>query len=161
MPNMFPKEMEGCLDWEVLEKLRLTKSRMRLTGEVDALFFYQLILPICNMKFSGIKDDPRISYYYDIECHTNANKFASGMGGSYGHTWNPTNSKELTNFDGILVRDGVLGGSQGALYRRWERNGPCFAEDIASTMTLTRFGELKRSIKLCNNDRAPKRGEGE
>ena len=158
--NMFPKEMEGCLDAVILEKMGLTKQRMGLTGEVDALFFLQLILPMCNPQLSGIKDDPRKSYYHVVEQHTNATKLNSGMGVSYGHQWNLTNSKELTNFDGILVRDGVLGGSQGALHRRWEVGGPCYSKDIANVMTLTRFGELKRSIKLCNNDAVPKRGEG-
>ena len=157
MGNMFPEGTEGCLDANVLKKLGLTKSRMQST---DALFFLQLILPICNTEFSGVKDDPRISYYHDVETHTNSTKFASGMGGSYGHNWTPTTSKELVTFDGVLVRDGVLGGTQGALHRRWDKLGPCYSPEIARMMTLTRFGELKRNIKLCNNDKAPKKGEG-
>jgi hypothetical protein len=28
-------------------------------------------------------------------------------------------------------------------------------------MTITRYGELKRNLKLCNNDVCPKRGEPE
>ena len=155
--NMFPEGTEGSLDPNILKKLGLTKSRMEST---DALFFLQLILPICNPKLSGIEGDPRISYYHDVETHTNSTKFASGMGASYGHNWTPTTAKELVNFDGVLVRDGVLGGTQGALHRRWDRLGPCYSAEIARVMTLTRFGEIKRSIKLCNNDQCPKKGEG-
>ena len=158
--NMFPKETLGCLDADVLAKLGLNKVRMGITGETDALFFYQLILPICSPQFSGIKDDPRKSYYHEVERFTNGSKSYSGMGGSYGHSWNSVDLKELTNFDGILIRDGVLGGSQGALHRRWEKDGPCFAQEIARIMTLARFCEIKRSLKLCNNHEAPKKGQG-
>ena len=158
--NMFPKEMEGSLDAAILENMGLTKERMGLTGKVvDALFFYQLILPMCNPLNSGIKDDPRKSYYFDVEMHTNASKYNSGQGVSYGHEWNCTSMKELVHFDGVLVRDGVLGGTQGAFHRRWQADGPCYSKHIAKSMTLTRFGELKRSMKLCNNDKCPKRGE--
>ena len=154
--NMFPEEMDGCLDADVLKKLGLNKRRMH---DTDALFFLQLILPICNPAKSGIEDDPRISYYHDVETHTNSTKFATGLGGSYGHNWTPTTTKELINFDGVLVRDGVLGGTQGALHCRWDKIGPCYSPDIVRVMTLTRFGELKRSIKLCNNYQCPKRGQ--
>jgi hypothetical protein len=43
--NLFPKEMEGHLDADILHKLKLTKKeRMQ---ECDALFFFQFItLPI-------------------------------------------------------------------------------------------------------------------
>ncbi len=159
--NMFPKEMEGSLDGNILVKLGLNETRMGKTTETDALFFYQLILPICNPQFSGVKDDPRMSYYHDVERFTNGAKYDSGMGASYGHNWNPVNLKELTNWDGILVRDGVLGGTQGAIHRRWEKDGPCFAPEIANVMTLSRHGDIKRSLKLCNNHEAPKRGQGE
>ena len=159
--NMFPEEMKGCLDADVLAKLGLNEKRMGKTGEdTDALFFYQLILPICRPAFSGVQNDPRKSYYHDVEGFTNSYKYASGMGGSYGHTWKAVNLKELTIFDGILVRDGVLGGSRGAIHRRWEVDGPCYDSAIAKAMTLARFGEIKRSLKLCNNYDAPKRGQG-
>ena len=118
---MFPKEMEGCLDGDILAKLSLNEKRIGTkTGDTDALFFCQLILPTCNLKFSGTKDDPRISYYHQVEGCTNSSKHHSSVGGSCGHSWNPVDLKELTNFDGILIRDGVLGSSQGVLYRRWE-----------------------------------------
>jgi hypothetical protein len=54
--NMFPKEMDGSLDPVVLQKLGLTKERMQ---KGDALFFYQLLLPICDPSRSGVQDDPR------------------------------------------------------------------------------------------------------
>ena len=159
--NMFPKETEGSLDANMLTKLGLDEDRMgKNVNDVDSLFFLQLILPICCPEYSGIKGDPRISYYHDVERHTNGSKYHTGLGGSYGHSWKAVSLQELTVFDGILVRDGVLGGTQGALHRRWDKQGPCYDSVIASAMTLTRFGEIKRSLKLCNNLEAPKRGQG-
>ena len=160
--NMFPDDMKGCLDADILTKLGLNEKRMGKTAdqETDALFFHQLILPICNPEKLGIPNDPRKAYYSEVERFTNGSKSWSGSGGSYVHSWKNVNLKELTNFDGILVRDGVLGGSQGAQHRRWEVNGPCYDPSIANVMTLARFGEIKRSLKLCNNYEAPKRGQG-
>ena len=160
--NMFPDDTKGCLDADILTKLGLNEKRMGKTDdqETDALFFHQLILPICDPKKSGIANDPRTAYYSEVENFTNGSKAWSGSGGSYGHAWKNVNLKELTIFDGILVRDGVLGGSQGAIHRRWEVDGPCYDPLIANAMTLARFGQIKRSLKLCNNYAAPKRGQG-
>ena len=155
--NLFPKEMDGKLCAKTLKKLGLTASKMH---DIDALFFLQLILPICNPSWSGIVNDPRTSYYHDVSCFTNQYKYSTGTGASYGHTWNAVTVKELVIFDGILVRDGVLGGSQGAIYRRWDRNSVCYDPEIASAMSYTRFCEIKRNKKLCNNDKVPQRGQG-
>jgi hypothetical protein len=46
----------------------LTKLRML---ECNALFFYQLILPIVNPAMSGIDGDTRIGYYKDVARNTN------------------------------------------------------------------------------------------
>ena len=43
-----------------------------------------------------------------------------GLGGSYGHEFKSISIPELVHFDGTLIRDGVRGGSGGALYRRWQ-----------------------------------------
>lgn len=94
-----------------------------------------------------------------MERFTNMSKVESGFGGSYGRVWKPTSAAKLLHFDGILVQDGVLGGSSGALHRRWELGGTCYNNDIATTMTMTRFRQLKASMKLCHNSSCPKRGE--
>ena len=64
---------------------------------------------------------------------------------------------EVFQFNGILVRDGILGGSNGALYERWNPNSPMYSPEIAQSMTLTGFFEIKRNIKLCKNDAAKSR----
>ena len=154
--NLFPDETKGYLDADILRELGLTKEVME---SVDALFFFQLLLPLCDPAQSGVEDDPRIAYYTDVEGFTNASKCLSGTGVSYGHTWTQTNACELLQHDAILIYDGVLGGSKGALYRRWDPDSCLYNKDIANAMTLTRFGELKRNKKLCLNQAAPKRDQ--
>ena len=80
---------------------------------------------MCDPQQSGIENDRRTSYYFDVEKYTNMSKAESGVGGSYGHSWKPTTAAEMIRFDGILIKDGVLGGTDGALYHRWDRYGPC------------------------------------
>jgi len=53
----------------------------------------------------------------------------------------------------------VLGGSDGVLYRRWDKRCITFSKEISCSMTLTRYAELKRHIKLCVNGLATRRGE--
>ena len=154
--NLFPEEMKGSLDVDILRKLGLTQKVMQ---EVDALFFFQLLLPFCDPSKSGLVDDPRRPYYTEVERFTNASKYLSGSGGSYGHTWEETTAAELLRHDAVLIFDGVLGGSNGALYRRWDEYNCMYSPDIAKSMTMTRYGELKRNKKLCINEATPKRGE--
>ena len=65
---------------------------------------------------------------------------------------------ELVNFDGILVKDGVKGGSDGAIYRRWQ-NSEDMDGTIIDAMTYRRFLQIKQTMKLCDNQTCPKRGE--
>ncbi len=69
---------------------------------------------------------------------------------------------ELVQFNGVLFHDRSLGGSNGAIYQRWDPKNDNYLEKIRNAMTIvTRYGELKRNLKLCNNDACPKRGEQE
>ena len=61
--------------------------------------------------------------------------------------------------DGVVVRDGVRGGSNGALYRRWLSNGSDYDETISVAQTHCRWLQIKRVKKFCNNDTCPKQGE--
>ena len=68
--NLFPQSRKGALDSEALEKLGLTKERMH---NRDALFWYQLLLPIHDTVRTGIEEDPRSSFYSDVEGYTRPN----------------------------------------------------------------------------------------
>lgn len=153
----FPKEREGCLDQGLLKKMDLTPARMQ---EGDALFFRQLLLPMCDPRKSGIEGDPRTAYYTDKERFTNLYATRDlGLGGSYGHPWSSATAAELVRWDGVIARDAALGSSRGALYRRFEQGCSKFDELTYNALTNTRFLQLKRTQKLCDNASAPQRGE--
>ena len=153
--NLFPSTRKGQLDAELLKTMGLTKERMT-TG--DALFFHQLLLPICDPKRSGIKEDNRKPFYSEVERLSNIYAFSIGLGGSYGHAFKTITLDELVRFDGVVVRDGVRGGSNGALYRRWMENCADHDDEIDQSMRHGRWLQIKRVVKLCNNQAAPKRG---
>jgi hypothetical protein len=60
------------LDVTFLKKMGLSKQMML---ECNALFFYQLILPIVDPAMSGIDGDSRMGYYKDIARNTNMYAF--------------------------------------------------------------------------------------
>ena len=66
---------------------------------------------------------------------------------------------ELVQFNGILVRDDVLGKSNGALYERWNPNSPMYSPKFSQAMTLTRFVEIKRNINMSNKYAAKSRDQ--
>ena len=116
--SMFPKEMDGCLDAGILRSLGLNKARMT---NYDAAFFFQLILPFYHPDKSGVENDPRLPIFVEEERFTNMSKYESGKGGSYGHTWTATMTKELVNFHGIVIYEGVLGSTQYVIHRCWQK----------------------------------------
>lgn len=155
--NVFPEERKGNLDYQLLHKMGLSKKRLLMH---DPLFFYQLLLPICRIDKSDIQDDPRKPYYSDVAIFTQKYAFELGLGGSYGHEFKQVLVPEMLQFDGILMRDGVLGGSvDGGIHRRWKKESSCYDSLIANTMSHTRFLQLKRTLKLNDNSKAKKAKE--
>ena len=133
-------------------------------GAPDALFFEQLLLPIHDTKRTGIEGgDPRLPFYYN--CAKWSNTYASkelDMGNGYGHSFKNVTIDELVKWDGVILIDGVLGGSHGAILRRFDssrEDNLCFSKDISEAFSKTRFLEVKRVIKLCDNSDIPKRGQ--
>ena len=112
--NLFPDDSRGCLDIKVLKKLGLNSQVMKTN---DFLFFYQLILPICDTEKSGVKKDGRLSYYSKVEEWSNLYAYQIGLGGSYGHEFKSVSIKEILKHDGCIVRGRVRGGSSGTIYR--------------------------------------------
>ena len=56
------------MDVDYLKKMGLTKKRML---DCDALFFYQLLLPIDHPAMSGIDEDPCMRFYEEVARNTN------------------------------------------------------------------------------------------
>ena len=73
----------------------LTDKRMK---NEDALFFTQLVIPICDPAKSGIKGDPRKPYYTKVASYTNsyAND-VKGWNGAYSQEFRTTVPEEHVN----------------------------------------------------------------
>ena len=166
--NLFPSCRKGSLDGDVLAMLGLTKERMlnNKDNAPDAFFFWQLLFPIHDIanNGSGIDDDPRKGHCPHVtECtEVYAITELKLRGSGRGHRFKETSPQEMVRWDGVLVFDGALGGSNGAILRRFDRRRPdnsSFNKLIADSMTPTRWLETKRAIKLNNNLTATRKGD--
>ena len=134
LDNFFPEERKGCLDAEKLQKLGLTKQRMK---DNDALFFY-LLFPICNPKISGLEGDERMGFFQDVNRFTNLCALRDlRLGGNYGHPCTQTVPKDIVHFFGVNLRAGALGLNKN-LHLRWDRTDPCHDIDIIQCMLYER-----------------------
>ena len=130
--NMFPDTRKAQLDAELLKKMGPTEVCMK--GR-DALFFYQLLFPICDPKHSGNKDDSRCDYYESVSTHTNVNAAGVVKLGTRGHYFKQTNAEELVNWDGIVARNN--NNNLGSCWMMEKSN--YFDEIIADTMSYCRW----------------------
>ena len=128
-------------------------------GFPDSLFFFQLLLPLCDPKHSGIPSDPRKPYYTEVTKFSNHYKHQTGIGSTYGHEIPEAVMPEFVPWDGCIVRDGVRGGGDGSLYRRWDTGTAAFDPLVRDAMSLHRWNQLKRIFKLNNNDIAKQKCE--
>eukprot|EP00957_Ditylum_brightwellii_P042035 3183550-Ditylum_brightwellii.AAC.1 len=60
---------------------------------------------------------------------------------------------------GIILHDGVRGGSNGAIYRWWQEEGSGYDVHIDEAMSHHCHLQIKWCVKLNNNETTPKRGE--
>jgi hypothetical protein len=161
--NLFPESRKGSLDKDLLIKLGLTPDRMKDDSDrPDALFFYQLLLPICDPAQSGVVNDPRKGFYTEVAVMSNSYAITDcRIGPDYGHSFGLTHAAELLRWDGVTVMDGVRGGSKGAILRRFDCNkeNTAYCPHITRAFTKQRWLMLKRVYKLCYNDKAKKKGE--
>jgi hypothetical protein len=108
---------------------------------------------------SGINADPWKAFHIKVETFSNLYAIQIGLGGSYGHWFKNMVLDELVWFDGVVIHDGVRGGSNGAVHRQWM---DCADSDmlVQKSMMHTWWLQIKeRVMKLNNNQASPKRGE--
>ena len=152
---MFPDDRAGKLDAFMLELMGLTKERME--GK-DALFFLNLLLPLVDPKTSGVMGDQRLPFFTQVVQWSNMYALQIGLGGPMKHKYKLLELYEIVRYFGVVLRDGALGGSHGDIHRRW-REGPAQDDDICMSIYHSRWLQIKRVIKLCDNNFAKKRGE--
>ena len=113
---------------------------------------------MCNPSRSGILYDPRLPFYSEVEKFLQLYAIQIDLGGAYGHSFKNLKIDELVHFDGVVVRDGVRGGSNGGIHRRWMYGADLYSF-VSASIPHSRWLAVKRVITLCNNDTAPKRVE--
>jgi hypothetical protein len=140
----------------------MTPERVK---EPDALFFLQLVAPICDVEGgkSSIPDDHWKNFFVP---HTKwTNKYIHDMYSNnqigIGHSINNFTVAELVRWWGIVGLDGVLGGTHHRMERRWKLGTVSYNPLIASAMPFSRFQQGKWSIKLCDNKTAHPRGHAQ
>ena len=147
--NIFPQDRKGSLDADKLRYYSLSKTRME---QGDALFFYQLLLPLHlpeRMQEKGF-DDTRKNFYNEVLLHTNQYHVAKYSGG-YLPLPKTIAFEELLKFDGILYLHSALG-SKHDIRKRWMKQSNFYQSSIAtSKVSWSRWCEIKGNMKLCDN----------
>ena len=140
--NLFPKDGQLLLDGYYLRKMGLTKQRML---ECDALFFYQLLLPIVDCSVSGMEGDPRMGFYEEVAKCTNL--YAIGIkdrGGTRGHHFRSCTAEELVIWDGIVCRN-----QSNNIAESWMINqSNTYDREISEAMHFRRWLDIKSCLKL-------------
>lgn len=110
--------------------------------EGDALWFFQLILPIVDSKDFGIEGDEQKHYYTEVERWSNIFGYKKGLGSEYGHVYHPVRVSEHVHFDGAVFCDGVLGGSNRNINHHWQ-HGCCCDQEICNSINYSSFLVIK------------------
>jgi len=145
--NLKPSSRQGCLDVDVLRKHGLTADRVAN----DPLWFFQMLFPFCQPSSSTITDDNRMPFFTQVAWYTHIYAAEKGASLGFGHKWVPPDVADLVRWVGIPIRHGSLDGKPGTLSCRFKKTDPRYDECIANVMTLSRFLQLKRYMKLNNN----------
>ncbi len=112
--------------------------------QCNALFFYQLLLPIVDPAVSEIDGDTRMGYYKDVTRNTNMYAFGvKNRGGTRGHVFHPTTAEELLVWDGIVCRN-----INANIAESWMMNqSNMFDQEIMEGMHFRRWIDIKACLK--------------
>eukprot|EP00957_Ditylum_brightwellii_P054593 4136687-Ditylum_brightwellii.AAC.1 len=102
---------------------------------------------MCDTSKSGIRNDPRKSYYSKAEKYTNIYAAQLGLGGAYLKKFKHIKIEELMQWDGIILHDGVRGGSNGVIHRWWQEEGSDHDVHINEAMSHHCYLQIKWCVK--------------
>ena len=74
---------------------------------------------MCSVRKSVIRKTPWKDLYSGIDNWSNIYTYQLCLGGAYTNIFYHISICELVQWDGGLIRDGVRGGSNGAMYMSW------------------------------------------
>ena len=132
LKNLFPFDCKGLLVREVLKSLVFLEK----IEDVDAIFFYQLLLLIYTPQKSGIDGNHCQGYYEEVtklnSLYVLLNKLDNC---AYGHYMKLFELLKLVYLDVAVFQNDVLGESIGALANRWLKGAATFDSIIVNTIT--------------------------
>ena len=140
------------LDAELLTRQGMTSARVI---EGDALFFFQLLAPMCDVEGgkSGIHNDRRRNFFVPHARWTNT--YMTQMNPDnligYGHELKHFSVMDLVRWWGVVLMDGVRGGSHHVIELQWNLGRKAYDADIAIAMSFERWKQGKWNVKFCNN----------
>jgi hypothetical protein len=101
---------------------------------------------------SGVASDSRMAFYSIVLRWSNTYAHMHfNTDATVGHHFNNLTLQELVRFDGIVIRNGVLGGHV-SFHLRWDKSDFCYDATIANAMQYHRFLQIKAAYKLCINE---------
>ena len=86
------------------------------------------MLPLCDTPFSGVQERKRVFNYSKVEKLSNIYAYQICFGGSYRLGFKPVKLNETVYHYGLIVRDGVRGGTSSSIYRRWNMGAEYYNE---------------------------------
>ena len=72
--------------------------------ENDDLFLYQLLIPMCSFRKSGIRKDPQKDFYSEVEKWSNIYESQLSLGESDSRNSEKISIGELVQWGGFLIR---------------------------------------------------------
>ena len=100
------------------------------------------MLPLCDTSFSGIQECKRVYYYSEVEKLSNIFAYLICFGGSYRLDLKPVKLTETIYHYGLIVRDGVRGGTSSAIYRCWNM-GADYDDEILQGVNYSNWLQIK------------------
>eukprot|EP00957_Ditylum_brightwellii_P045380 3439898-Ditylum_brightwellii.AAC.1 len=98
--NLFSDSRKGKLDHNMSSWLGMGPEKIK---QKDALWFDQLLLLMCAVSKSGIRNDPCKTYYSKVEKYSNIYAAQFGLGRSYSKKFDPIKIDKLVQWDGIIL----------------------------------------------------------
>eukprot|EP00536_Pseudo-nitzschia_multiseries_P008185 jgi/Psemu1/19794/gm1.19794_g len=146
---LFPSERKGLLNMRKLKLHSLTKERLILG---DALFFYQLLLPLHLDPVDEAEDNPpskRKPFYSEVSRWSS--NYANHDHTGKGHYAGRITLKDVVRFDGIVFLHRVLDGRKENIGYRWVHSDALYSHKVAQTMSWYCWHQIKAKLKLnCN-----------
>jgi len=118
----------------------------------DALFFFQLLVPLTDTANNGgIKDDKREPYYSKVARFTNQNMLNKCGCGNNGPTNKWFASRDIIHFNAINFANGQMGGGHD-YHNLWKEGDKKFCEEVKRCkLGPSRYCDVKTFLKYNDN----------